>query len=154
MKETLVLDIEPKPQSRPKATIKGRHAGVYEKKDMTAWRSRCTALVRSTYHGHYFTKAIKVTTTFYMKAPKEIAKVPGARSKEETKRRYADFMAEKLYVPKKPDLDNLEKSVYDSISNAKSVWTDDSIIVEHTTRKIYSPTPRITLEIEEVEVNE
>lgn len=150
MKETLVLEIEPKPQSRPKATIKGRHAGVYEKKDMTAWRSRCTALVRSTYHGPLFTKAIKVSTTFYMKAPKEVAKVPGQRAKEETKQRYEDFMAEKLYVAKKPDLDNLEKSVYDSISNAQKVWTDDSIIVEHTTRKIYSPTPRIVLEIEEV----
>lgn len=154
MKETLILEIEPKPQSRPKATIKGRHAGVYEKKDMTAWRSRCTTLVRATYHGPLFTKAIKVSTTFYMKAPKEIAKVPGARAKAETKQKYEDFLAEKLYVAKKPDLDNLEKSVYDSISNAKKVWTDDSIIVEHTTRKIYSPTPRITLEIEEVEVNE
>lgn len=53
-------------------------------------------------------------------------------------------------MPKKPDLDNLEKAVYDSISKSEVVWTDDNIIVEHTTRKLYSPNPRIEVKINEL----
>ncbi|HHM0059884.1 TPA: RusA family crossover junction endodeoxyribonuclease, partial [Streptococcus pyogenes] len=30
------------------------------------------------------------------------------------------------------------------------VWTDDNIIVEHTTRKLYSPNPRIEVKINEL----
>ena len=60
---------------------------------------------------------------------------------------------ERIYVDKKPDLDNLEKAVYDSISKAGVVWTDDNIIVEHTTRKLYSPRPRIEIEVEEKNEN-
>ena len=48
------------------------------------------------------------------------------------------------------NLDNLEKAVYDSISKAGVVWTDDNIIVEHTTRKVYSPRPRIEVGVEEI----
>ena len=50
----------------------------------------------------------------------------------------------------KPDLDNLEKAVYESISKAGVVWVDDNIIVEHTTRKVYSPRPRIEIEVEKI----
>lgn len=63
---------------------------------------------------------------------------------------YQDYINERLYVPNKPDLDNLEKALYDSISKAEIVWIDDNIIVEHATRKIYSPNPRIEVEIKEL----
>ncbi|HEQ1500001.1 TPA: RusA family crossover junction endodeoxyribonuclease, partial [Streptococcus pyogenes] len=69
---------------------------------------------------------------------------------DKTKQKYQDYINELLYVPKKPDLDNLEKAVYDSISKSEVVWTDDNIIVEHTTRKLYSPNPRIEVKINEL----
>ena len=48
------------------------------------------------------------------------------------------------------NLDNLEKAAYDSISKSEVVWCDDCLVVEHTTRKLYSPNPRIEIEIEEI----
>ena len=144
----LVLNIEPKPQSRPKATRRGRHAGIYEVPQMAAWRKKCTELVKQTYDGQYFDDTIKVDMTFYLKAPKSIAEPPKPRAKEKKKQQYDNFIKEKIYVNKKPDLDNLEKAVYDSISKAEIVWVDDNLIAEHTTRKIYSPNPRIEIEIE------
>ncbi|TWT16436.1 RusA family crossover junction endodeoxyribonuclease [Streptococcus sp. sy010] len=147
----LILNIEPKPQSRPKATRRGKHAGVYEVPEMMKWRKRCTELVKETYDGPYFDDAIKVDMTFYLQAPKTLATPPKPRSRQKKIREYNDFINERLYVDKKPDLDNLEKAVYDSISKSEIVWVDDNLIVEHTTRKVYSPNPRIELVITEVE---
>lgn len=146
----LVLNIEPKPQSRPKATRRGKHAGVYEVPEMMRWRKRCTELVKQVYSGPYFDSAIKVDMTFFLQAPKSMSEPLKPRSKDKKKKEYEDFINERIPVDKKPDLDNLEKAVYDSISKAEIVWTDDNIIVEHTTRKLYSPNPRIELIIEEV----
>lgn len=145
----IVLNIEPKPQSRPRAGKRGRHATVYEDSKMVAWRKRCTEMVRQTYDGPYFDGPIKVDMTFYMPAPKLMSEPPKPRSKAKKVQEYDDFINERIYVDKKPDLDNLEKAVYDSISKAEIVWTDDNVIVEHRTRKLYSPSPRIELEIEE-----
>lgn len=89
--------------------------------------------------------------TFYIQAPKSLSEPPKPRAKQKKRQEYDDFINERIYVDKKPDLDNLEKAVYDSISKSEVVWTDDSIIVEHTTRKKYSPNPRIEIDIMEME---
>lgn len=104
---------------------------------------------KATYAGPYFDSAIKVDMTFYIQAPKKMAEPPKPRSRPKKIQEYDDFINERIFVDKKPDLDNLEKAVYDSISKAEIVWKDDNIIVEHTTRKKYSPRPRIEIEIEE-----
>lgn len=142
-----VIPIEPKPQSRPKAGKRGKHATVYEDGKMRAWRKKCTLLVRRIYNGPCFDGPIKVDMTFYMPAPKSMSEPPKPRSKAKKLQQYDDFINERIYVDKKPDLDNLEKAIYDSISKAEVVWTDDNIIVEHTTRKVYSPRPRIEIEV-------
>ena len=145
------IPIEPKPQSRPRASVRGRHATVYEDAKMSAWRKKCTELVRQLYDGPYFDGAIKVDMTFYMTAPKSISEPPKPKSKAKKLQEYDNFINERIYVDKKPDLDNLEKAIYDSISKSECVWVDDNIIVEHTTRKMYSPRPRIEIEVEEIE---
>ena len=81
-----------------------------------------------------------------------MAEPPKPRSRQKKKDEHARFIAEEIPHDKKIDLDNLEKSVYDSISKSEIVWKDDCLIVEHTTRKLYSPNPRIEIEIEEIEV--
>ncbi|CYZ48073.1 RusA family crossover junction endodeoxyribonuclease [Streptococcus suis] len=144
------IPIEPKPQSRPRAAMRGGRATVYEDGKMVVWRKKCTELVRQLYDGPYFDGPIKVDMTFYTPAPKSMSEPPKPRSRAKKVRQYDDFINERIYVDKKPDLDNLEKAVYDSISKAGCVWTDDNIIVEHTTRKLYSPRPRIEIEVEEI----
>lgn len=145
------IPIEPKPQSRPRAAMRGGRATVYEDGKMVAWRKKCTEFVRQNYDGPYFDGAIKVEATFYMSAPKSMSEPPKPKSKTKKVQQYDNFINERIYVDKKPDLDNLEKAVYDSISKAGCVWTDDNIIVEHTTRKVYSPRPRIEIKVEKVE---
>lgn len=146
--ELFTIPIEPKPQSRPRAGIRGRHATVYEDSKMMRWRKDVTEYVKQNYCGEYFDGAIKIDVTFYLKAPQSLSKEPSQRAKEKTRQKYLDFVNELIYVDKKPDLDNLEKALYDSISKSEIVWSDDNIIVEHTTRKIYSPNPRMEIRIE------
>ena len=147
----ILIPIEPKPQSRPRATIRGRHAAVYEDPKMMKWRKQVTDYIKENYDGHYFDGAIRVEVTFYMKAPQNVSKKPSERAKDKAKQLYSKYISERLWHEKKPDLDNLEKALYDSISKAEIIWKDDNLIVEHTTRKVYSPNPRIEIEIEEVE---
>ncbi|HEQ3153208.1 TPA: RusA family crossover junction endodeoxyribonuclease [Streptococcus pyogenes] len=142
-----IIPIEPKPQKRPRFS---RWSGAYEDGDMMAWRKQVTDYVKNNYEGPYFDDGLKVDVTFYLKAPELVSKKPSERARDKTKQKYQDYINEHLYVPKKPDLDNLEKAVYDSISKSEVVWTDDNIIVEHTTRKLYSPNPRIEVKINEL----
>lgn len=142
-----LIPFEPKPQSRPRS---GKF-GVYEVPEMARWRKKVTDFVKQNYAGRYFDGAIKTEVTFYMKAPKAMAEQPKPRSRQKKRDEYARFIAEKIPYDKKIDLDNLEKSIYDSITSSGIVWKDDCLIVEHRTRKLYSPNPRIEIEIEELE---
>ena len=138
-----LIPFEPKPQSRPRS---GKF-GVYEVPEMARWRKKVTDFVKQNYDGDFYDLPIRLDVTFYMKAPKKMAEPPKPRSRQKKKDEYARFIAEKIPYDKKIDLDNLEKSVYDSISKSEIVWKDDCLIVEHTTRKLYSPNPRIEVNI-------
>lgn len=142
-----LIPFEPKPQSRPRATIRGRHAAVYEDPKMMKWRKQVTDYIKENYDGVFYDLPLKLDVTFYMKAPKSLSEPPKPRSKQKKKDEYANFITEKIPYDKKIDLDNLEKSLYDSISKSEIVWSDDCLVIEHTTRKIYSPNPRIEVNI-------
>ncbi|WP_146634080.1 RusA family crossover junction endodeoxyribonuclease, partial [Streptococcus pneumoniae] len=47
----LVLNIEPKPQSRPRFARRGSFTTTYEDKDMKAWRNHCQLLIANQYMG-------------------------------------------------------------------------------------------------------
>jgi len=51
---------------------------------------------------------------------------------------------EKIYKVSKPDVDNLQKSVFDGLNGI--VYVDDSRIAEIVVQKIYGKEPRIELE--------
>ena len=42
MRGLKLIPFEPKPQSRPRATVRGRHAAVYEDPKMMKWRKQVT----------------------------------------------------------------------------------------------------------------
>lgn len=55
----------------------------------------------------------------------------------------------KLYKPTKPDLDNLEKNLFDACNNI--LWLDDAQIVEiRLIKKMYYDTPGIYMRLREV----
>lgn len=94
-----------------------------------------------------------------MKAPLSVSKKPTPKARAKTWDAFNKFMAETLWHFRKPDIDNLVKALFDSISKAGYnkvdkkgiVWTDDSIVCDLRDRKKYSPNPRIEFEITELE---
>ena len=146
-----LIPFEPKPQSRPRATIRGRHAAVYEDPKMMRWRKQVTNYIKENYNGRYFDGAVCVKVIFYMKAPQNVSRKPSERAKDKAKQLYSKYISERLWHIKKADVDNLIKSLFDSISKSEIVWSDDNIVCDLRARKLYSPNPRIEIEIEEIE---
>jgi hypothetical protein len=72
----LILNIEPKPQSRPRFARRGKYTKVYEEKEMEIWRSHCRFLVANQYMGQPMLEgALKTKVRFYIQPPKYISKL-------------------------------------------------------------------------------
>jgi len=136
----LVLNIEPKPQSRPRFARRGNFTTTYEDKDMRSWRNQCQLLIANQYMGQSILEGVlKARVRFYIKPPQYISKV---------KRNQQALLDEIIPVGKKPDIDNYEKALYDSMSGI--VFQDDGQIALHDVGKFYSLNPRIEVEIEDL----
>lgn len=139
----LTLNIEPKPQSRPRFARRGNFTTTYEDKDMKSWRNQCRLLISNQYIGQPVLEgALRAKVRFYIKPPQYISKV---------KRNQQALLDEIIPVGKKPDIDNYEKALYDSMSGI--VFQDDGQIALHDVGKFYSLNPRIEVEIEVMEWN-
>jgi crossover junction endodeoxyribonuclease RusA len=107
----------PKPQPRPKATIRGRHAGVYTPRTAQGWKEiiiqRATEVSLA---GGQIEGVIALKIAFVLPRPK-------AHKKE-------------TYVTTKPDIDNLLKSTMDALTDC-AVWRDDSQLAEVHMSKVY-----------------
>lgn len=136
----LVIPIEPKPQKRPRFNKRGI---VYENKDMEAWRRHASMLVKNAYKKHKsepFEGALYIALSFYIEPPKSISRV---------KKNIPLIEKEILPVAKKPDIDNFEKAIYDSMTGI--AFKDDGQVAGHEVRKVYSFNPRIEMIIKEIE---
>lgn len=107
-------------------------------------------LVKSLWQAEKLEGAIEVDVTFYLKAPQTISKKPTPRAKVNTWERYKKFIAEIIWHAKRPDLDNYIKALLDSIGDAGCVWNDDGQVCSIHAKKVYSPNPRIEIDIREV----
>ena len=114
---SLVFDIEPVPASRPRVSQYGTYySPIYDqfRKDMSKLLMGKVIL---------YEEPLKLEVTFYKKIPKSYSK---KRTEE----------LDGQYITTVPDLDNLEKALYDSMNNV--IYKDDSQIVDHHTRKIWT----------------
>ncbi|CQR23785.1 holliday junction resolvase [Streptococcus varani] len=137
----LVLNIEPKPQSRPRFARRGSFTTTYEDKDMKAWRNQCRLLIANQYMGQATLEGpLRANVRFYIQPPQYVSK---------PKKNQAALKVETIPVGKKPDIDNYEKALYDSMSGI--VFQDDGQIALHTVGKFYSLNPRIEVFIERME---
>lgn len=83
----------------------------------------------------------KIISIFYMKRPK--AHYGSGTNSNKLKKN-----APIIHISK-PDLDNLQKMIYDCFNQI--VWVDDSVVCEAYARKEYSDNPRTEIIISEVE---
>lgn len=65
-----------------------------------------------------------------------------------SKRRQSQALDGQVLPTKKPDIDNVEKAIFDGLNGV--VWNDDVQVVEVTKRKRYSAVPGVQVEIREV----
>ena len=134
----LILEIEPKPQSRSRFARRGNFTTTYEDKGMKAWRSHCGLLVAKQYTAKPMLEgALRAKVRFYIKSPQYISKV---------EKNQQALLNEVIPVDKKPDIDNYEKALYDSMSGI--VFKDDGQIALHDVGKFYSLNPRIEVEVD------
>lgn len=130
-----VLDIEPKPQSRPRFGKKR----AYEERDMLAWKRRFMYLLKAKRPAMIEKGPIAVLLTFYVYPPQYLAKSKG---------RAEALRNEEIYVDKRPDLDNYTKAVWDCSNGI--LFKDDGQIAVDGNQKLYSLNPRIEIEIFEL----
>ncbi len=80
-------------------------------------------------------EAIILTVTFFLPIPRSFSK-----------KKHADAENFDLLPTKKPDLDNLVKTIKDACN--KIIWNDDSQVCEIRAKKLYSDNPRSEVYIE------
>ena len=97
----MILNIEPKPQTRPRFS----KFGTYEDPEMKAWRRQCSQLIEQEYDGQFFDGPIMVDVTFYMKAPLSVSKKPTPKARAKTWDAFKEFMSETLWHIRIPDID-------------------------------------------------
>lgn len=125
---TLVFKIPPVPASRPRVT----QYGAYYNKVYEQFRTDMSKLLMGKVT--LYAEPLRLDVTFFKEIPKSYSK------------KLRDEM-DGTYISVTPDLDNLEKAIYDSLN--ERVWKDDCQIVEHTTRKVWVKSePRIVVIIE------
>ncbi len=97
------------------------------------------ALVRDCYRIQNGNKkplsgAVRARITAYFAIPKSVSK-----------RVRADMLAGVILPTKKPDLDNIEKTILDALN--RLAYRDDSCVTEIMSHKFYSENPRVEVEL-------
>lgn len=128
---------EPAGKGRPKFTKNGH---TYTPGKTVSYENMVKLFFRQAYPG---TKPIEkdvpllVTIAAYFKIPASASK----------KKRQA-MLEDKIKPTKKPDWDNIGKIVCDALNGI--AYHDDSQVVTGTVDKLYSDTPRVEVQIEEM----
>lgn len=137
----MILNIEPKPQARPRFARRGNFTTTYEDKEMKAWKNKCSLLITKLYASQPALEgALRTRVKFFIKPPQYISKV------KKNKQALTD---ETFPVSKKADLDNYIKALFDSANGI--LYKDDGQIAEIYASKVYSTSPRIEFEMEVID---
>lgn len=122
---------KPMPSPRPRFRRVGRNVQTY----MPASYIHHKAFIAQQMPRLLLTGRLKVTITFGLPMPARLSKV----NKE---------ALSGTYHSKKPDIDNLVKTVLDAAN--KHLWIDDGQIVSMVTEKRYVQEPKILMTVEEL----
>ena len=134
----LTIEGEPVGKGRPRVTTRGKFAHVYTPEKTKNYERLVTNtfLDKYTYedqlHG-----PIEANIESYFSIPKSTSK--------KTRRL---MLSNQIFHTKKPDIDNIAKSVLDSLNGL--AYEDDSQIVKLTGIKLYSDIPRVELKLTEL----
>ncbi len=124
---------EPQGKDRPKFNSRSKVTYTPQKtRDYEAFVRYCCYIQNT--GNELFSGAVKARITAYFAIPKSASK-----------RVRADMIAGVILPTKKPDLDNIEKTILDALNGL--AYRDDSCVTEIASRKFYSETPRVEVEL-------
>lgn len=119
----------PVAQPRPRATIRRRHAGVYNPRTADAWKLLVRNAASQKWNRQIFDGPVHVKLYVFMPRPKS-----HANSKCLLK------PSAPRWHTNKPDTDNLEKAILDALTDL-GLWHDDSQVCDVSKSKIYGEHP-------------
>lgn len=124
---------EPKGQPRPKATMRGRRAGVYDPETAKPWKE-AVIMEWNRARGRELSGPLAIVVVFTFRPPKSSPNREG-------------------YHTQKPDLDNLLKSTMDALTDA-GAWKDDTQVAEVLSRKQWGRNAGAHIEINQIKETE
>jgi Holliday junction resolvase RusA-like endonuclease len=130
MEKRLVMTIEPKPKERPRAAIIGGHARIFTPKTTEAYEKEIRAAWVRANGDKPEEGPLRARIYFGLPIPKS-----------ETKANKLLMVLRKVFPTKRPDLDNLIKSVLDALNGV--AYKDDCQIVTMLSRKNYAEAPYV-----------
>lgn len=127
-----VVDGEPIAKGRPRFTMTGR---AYTPKRTHDYEKK----VKESYNGEMFPEDIplEVHIDAYFQIPKSVSK-----------KRHEEMRRGSIRPMKKPDADNIAKSICDALNGA--AYADDKQVIRLVVDKWYSDVPRAEVKITEV----
>lgn len=131
----MTLHMAPVAKGRPKFSNRGGFVRAYTPEKTVQAENNILAQALAHRPSRPLQERATVHLAFFMPIPKSMPK-----------RELQEAVEEKKPHTKKPDSDNLEKAVWDSLNGV--FWRDDSIIWSSSKKKVYSNNPRIEVFIQ------
>lgn len=130
------------PQGRPRLTTRGRYPHAYDPQESRRYKLLVGMAARSAM----IEQGIAPMDGPVMLCVQEFRAIPQSWSR---KKREAALEGS-IFPTTKPDMSNIVKGIEDAMNGI--VWHDDSQVVITRTMKIYDETPRVEVEVKEVEL--
>lgn len=137
MKIKLIIPGEPVAKGRPRVT---KHGFTYTPKKTENYENLVKLCYMQQNQGDKLEGQLKANIKAFFQIPKSVSK-----------KKYIAMEKGKIRPSKKPDVDNIIKSVLDSLNGL--AYRDDSQVVCINAEKFYSDNPRVEVEISEMEVS-
>jgi Holliday junction resolvase RusA-like endonuclease len=124
-----LVDGIPVPQGSKTGYVAGKRAIVVDanKATLKPWRQNVAAAARAAYDGPRIEGAVLLVVEFRFLRPKSVTRE---------------------YPTVKPDLDKLERSLLDGITDA-GLWRDDSQVVSMPSKKVYAERAGVRVQLGE-----
>lgn len=136
---TFTIPGQPQGKGRPRATAHGGRARMYTPAKTASYEG-LIAMVAGTAMG---SQALLEGAAFVSLDIR--CQVPASWSKK----KQAQALAGEIHPTTKPDVDNVEKAVFDGLNGV--VWKDDVQVIEVAKRKRYAAVPGVVVTIRPIE---
>ena len=137
MRIKLIIPGEPVAKGRPRVT---KHGITYTPKKTENYENLVKLCYMQQSQGDVLEGELKANIKAYFQIPKSASK-----------KKYNAMEQGDIRPVKRPDIDNIIKSVLDSLNGL--AYRDDSQVVCINAEKYYSDNPRVEIEISEMEVS-